>query len=334
MYVLIVAMETRKKVSILILAFNEEENMSRVFDGLGKESDKLSEYDFEFIILDNSSTDGTREVSLNHCRKNTNWKYIRYSRNFGAEASLQAGIDHSEGDAVIVFCADMQDPPEYIAEMLFKWEAGAEVVSGILNERNDDNFLKTLGAKIAYNLIYRLTDSRIPPNATSFRLLDKRVVTVLRQMREPDRYFRGLVHWVGFSQGHFGYDRKKRLAGASNAGIFYCIVYALNAIICFSSRPMHLSMFFGIFLTGLSIFSSIVYSLLFFLKPRFLAPPPPGTTTLIILALFLVGMNSLFLGIIGEYVGRIYRQGKNRPLYIVAESMNLDCALDRRNSDS
>jgi dolichol-phosphate mannosyltransferase len=137
------------------------------------------------------------------------------------------------------------------------------------------------------------------------------------------------VHWVGFKQDYFAYDRQKRVAGSSNAGILHCILYAFNAIICFSSRPMHLSMYFGLALTGLSVLSACVYGTLFFLEPTFLPTPPPGTTTLILLALFLVGMNSLFLGIIGEYVGRIYRQGKNRPLYIVAETINLEAAEDQ-----
>jgi glycosyltransferase involved in cell wall biosynthesis len=317
-------MKDRKTVSVIILAFNEAENLPQVFSRLEKQAIELvSKYDFEFIILDNSSTDDTRELSFNQCRTNPAWKYIRYSRNFGAEASLQAGLDHSTGDAAIIFCADMQDPPDYFPTMLAKWESGADVVSGILNERNDSSILKTLGAKIAYHLIFRLTESRIPPNATSFRLLDRKVVEVLMEMREPDRYFRGMVHWVGFKQEYFAYDRQKRVAGNSNAGILHCILYAFNAIMCFSSRPMHLSMYFGLILTVLSVFSSCVYAILFFVEPSFLRAPPPGTTTLILLALFLVGMNSLFLGIIGEYVGRIYRQGKNRPLYIVAETMNL-----------
>jgi dolichol-phosphate mannosyltransferase len=318
------SIQERRKISVVILAFNEEGNMPQVFDRLTKQAtDLCATYDFEFIILDNSSTDGTREISLAQCKSKTEWKYIRYSRNFGAEASLQAGLDHCTGDAAIIFCADLQDPPEYIPEMLSKWQAGSDVISGVLNERNDDNLLKTIGAKIAYHLIFQLTESRIPPNVTSYRLIDRKVISTLKGMREPDRYFRGLVHWIGFTQDYFTYDRSKRLSGNSNAGLLHCISYALNAILCFSSRPMHLSMYFGLILTTLSLLSSLVYGVLFISKPSFLAPPPPGTTTLILLALFLVGMNSLFLGIIGEYVGRIYRQGKNRPLYIVAETVNL-----------
>ena len=318
-------MSGRKKISIIIPAYNEEGNIPNVIQRLEKQAADLSKsYDFEFLVLDNSSTDRTRDLVVTHCKDHPQWKYLRYSRNFGAEASMLAGLDNVTGDAVVTVFSDLQDPPENIPVMLQKWEAGAEVVYGILNDRNDSNIVKTFGAKAAYFLIYHLTESKIPPNATDFRLMDRKVVEALRTLREPDRYFRGLVHWVGFKQDSFIYDRHKRVAGKSNAGIIYCIKFALHAITCFSSKPMHISMFFGLALTAISIFLSFVYTILFFTKPAFLAPPPPGITTLILLGLLVVGLNSLFLGIIGEYVGRIYSQGKNRPLYIIAERVNLD----------
>ncbi len=317
-------MNDRKKlVSLLVPAYNEEGNIPSVIERLTRQARNLEHlYDFEFLVMDNCSTDRTRELVLAQCVIDPRWKFLRYSRNFGAEASVLAGFDHVKGDAAIIIFSDLQDPPENIPIMLEKWRAGSEVVYGVINERNDSNFLKTIGAKIAYFLIHKLTESKIPPNATDFRLLDRKVVDSLKTLREPDRYFRGLVHWVGFKQDSFVYDRHKRVAGKSNAGILYCIKFALHAITCFSSKPMHLSMFFGLGLTSLSILGSIFYGALYFVKPSFLSAPPPGITTLIILALFLVGLNSLFLGIIGEYVGRIYRQGKNRPLYIVAEKVN------------
>lgn len=312
-------------ISIVIPAYNEEENLPVLFQRVDAMAAGLTNIcRLEMIILDNRSEDRTREIARGQCARDARWKYARYSRNFGAEASLLAGLDLASGDAVITLFSDLQDPPELIPQMIAKWQAGAEVVYGVVQERNDSSFLKTLGAKVAYRLINLLTDCRIPENATDFRLLDRSVVQVLRGMREPDRYLRGLVHWVGFRQDFFVYDRAKRQAGDSSASFIYCVKFALHAIVCFSAKPMHLAMLFGLFLTTTSLLLTIAYTILYFVRPVFLTAPPPGVTTIILLALFILGVNSLFLGIIGEYVGRIYNQGKQRPLYLVAEKLNLD----------
>jgi glycosyltransferase involved in cell wall biosynthesis len=319
-----IKLKTNKKISILIPAFNEEGNIPSLISRLDRQYEKLkSQYEFEFILLDNNSKDKTRELALEQCENNKLWKYLRYSRNFGPESSLLAGLDHVSGDATIILFSDLQDPPENFPAMLEKWESGAEVVYGVVRKRNDATFFKTLGAKIAYFLIYHLTDTKIPPNATDFRLLDMKVVKALRELREPDRYFRGLVHWVGFKEDFFLYDRQKRFAGESNANFVYCVKFAVHAIICFSSKPMHFILAAGIILTCISVIAAITYTALFFVRPPFLVPPPPGITTLVILGCLALGINSLFLGIIGEYVGRIYNQGKARPLYIISEKVNL-----------
>jgi len=311
-------------ISIIMPAYNEEANLPRLFARVGNVADQLAaSYRFELIILDNCSRDRTRELARDHCRIDPRWKYLRYSRNFGAEASLLAGLDVAEGDAVINLFSDLQDPPELIPQMLEIWQRGAGVVSGIVRERNDSSLMKTIGAKLAYKLIYLLAECKIPENATDFRLMDRSVVNVLRQMREPDRYMRGLVHWVGFQQEHVLYDRAKREGGSSSANLIYCVKFALHAIACFSSKPMHLAMVFGVFLTSTSALLGLFYLMVHLLKPSFLNAPPVGITTVILLILFILGFNSLFLGIIGEYVGRIYDQGKHRPLYIIAEQVNL-----------
>jgi glycosyltransferase involved in cell wall biosynthesis len=319
----LIQLKTKKKISILIPAYNEQGNIPSLISRLEHLYVKLkSQYDFEFLLLDNNSKDRTRELALQQCQNNKLWKYLRYSRNFGAESSILAGLDHVTGDATIIVFSDLQDPPENIPVMLEKWEAGAEVVYGVINKRNDSNILKTLGAKSAYFLIHHLTDSKIPVDATDFRLLDRKVVDALRALREPDRYFRGLVHWVGFKEDAFLYDRDKRVAGKSNANFIYCVKFALHAIVCFSSKPMHFILAAGILLTCISIIAAFIYTILFFVRPAFLIPPPPGMTTVVILVCLALGINSLFLGIIGEYVGRIYNQGKARPLYIVSEKVN------------
>lgn len=314
----------KKLISIIVPAYNEEGNMPAVFEKLAEVTDSLADkYNFEFLVLDNCSTDRTAELARRQANEDNRWKYLRYSRNFGAEASIAAGVDHCKGDAAILLFSDLQDPPEKIPEMLRMWEQGVDVAYGVVRERGDASRLKTIGAKLAYKIIYHLTEAKIPPDGTDFRLLDRKVIDALKNMREPDRYYRGLVHWVGFKQASFEYDRRARERGTSTANLIFCIKFAFHAIFCFSSAPMRLSLIFGLCLTALSIVMAIGYVILFFVRPSFLNPPPPGLTTVVILALFLVGTNSLFLGFIGEYVGRIYNQGKARPLYVVAEKVNL-----------
>lgn len=313
----------KRLISIILPAYNEEENLPGAIARINAVAESLADrYDFEMIIMDNASVDRTGTIARTQCLADPRWKYLVYSRNFGAEASMLAGLDHAKGDAVINVFSDMQDPPEYIPEMIGKWETGAQMVYGVLRQRNDYSIVKTLGAKVAYKLIHWLADTNIPENATDFRLMDRVVVDALCQMREPDRYLRGLVHWLGFRTDSFIYDRAKRVGGATSANLVYCIKFALHAIVCFSSKPMHLAMMLGLVLTLGSVFLSVAYVVLYFVRPAFLMPPPPGITTIMLFALFIIGLNALLLGIIGEYVGRIYNQGKKRPLYIVADKMN------------
>ncbi len=311
-------------VSLIIPAYNEEGNLPLVYERVTAVETLLAgRCRLEMIILDNCSTDRTRELALEFCHRSPRWKYLRYSRNFGAEASLLAGLDHAGGDAVITLFSDLQDPPEMIPRMIEIWSQGAEVVYGIVEERNDSSLLKTLGAKIGYRMINTLTDCKIPINATDFRLLDQRVVQTLRTLREPDRFMRGLVHWVGYRRESFLYNRAERMHGKTNANLIYCVKLTLHAIVCFSAKPMHFAVIFGLVTTFLAGLLSCTYVVLYFVRPAFLTPPPPGLTTLLLISLLTLGLNSLFLGIIGEYVGRIYNQGKGRPIYIVAEKRNL-----------
>lgn len=310
-------------VSIIIPAYNEEKNLPLLFERLEAVTHQAAGYRFEMLLLDNCSADETGRIATAQCEKDSRWKYVRYSRNFGAEASLLAGLDFASGDAVINLFSDLQDPPEHIPRMLEKWREGYEVVYGIVKERNDSSILKTIGAKLAYKMIRILAECKIPENATDFRLLDRKVVLTLREMRESDRYMRGLVHWVGFRQTGFEYDRTKRDGGKSTANLIYCIKFALHAVVCFSARPLHFSMMFGLVLTTASLLMGGLYGVFYFARPSFLVAPPPGMTTLILLLLFILGFNALFIGIIGEYIGRIYRQGKGRPIYVVDRRINL-----------
>ena len=311
-----------RRLSLIIPAYNEEANLPRLFERVGAVADSVRDRcRCEMILLDNCSRDRTGELAAIQCARDPRWKYVRYSRNFGAEGSLLAGLDFAEGDAVINLFSDLQDPPELIPQMLDEWDKGADVVYGVVRERNDSSKLKTLGAKIAYWLINLLADCNIPRNATDFRLMDRKVVLALRALREPARYMRGLVHWVGFEQRPIVYDRSLRVGGKSSANLIYCVQFAIHAIFCFSSKPLDLAMISGGVLTVLSLLLAVLYGVLFFVRPTFLQPPPPGITTLLLLMLFSLGSQSLFLGIIGKYVGRIYNQGKGRPVYIADKTI-------------
>jgi dolichol-phosphate mannosyltransferase len=239
-----------------------------------------------------------------------------------------AGLDHASGDAVVVLFSDLQDPPELIPEFVRQWEEGFEVVVGVLRKRRDYRLLKTIGAKIAYWLIYTLSDCKIPPNATDFRLFDRKVVDALKILREPDRYLRGLVHWIGFRRSYVSYDRAPRHSGRSTAGLWYSVRFAVNAILSFSAKPLRLATILGGFVAA----ASFAYALFAFgvhlLHLSFVPVPPRGILTIILLVSFFIGFNTLFLGIIGEYLGRIYNQGKNRPLYLVDEQLNFDATTE------
>ena len=316
---------TRRKLSIICPAYNEEHNLPRLYDrvtALFKEA--LAAYDYEVIILDNCSGDGTREKAMEICAADKRWKYLRYSRNFGFDPSITAGLDHAEGDAVITLLSDLQDPPEMIPDFVRKWEEGAEVVNGVVRERNDNSWIKSLGAVLSYKLIYHLSETKITPGATEFRLLDRKVVLALRQLREPDRYLRGLVNWVGFRRVLVPYDRAPREGGESSAGLIFCIRYALNAIFCFSAKPLQLSTYFGILVTFVSLLLALLYLFVYFFRPEFATLPPPGISTVVLLMLFGIGMQSFFLGLIGEYLARVYNQGKGRVLYIVSEKVGFE----------
>jgi dolichol-phosphate mannosyltransferase len=309
-----------KLISIAIPVYNEEDNIPKLHQRLNDVLKQLeSKYLFECIILDNRSSDKTITIAKDICFKDNRWRYIRYSRNFGSEASLLAGLDFANGDVVINLFSDLQDPPELIPKLLEKFELGYDVVYGVVRKRNDASILKTIGAHAAYWLIYRITDCSIPPNATDYRLLSKKVYTQLRELRESDRYMRGLIHWIGFNKVGIDYDREPRFLGKSEANIYFCLSFAVNAIVSFSSRPLRWVFIFGITLTFFSVILTLIYIILHFYPIHYFPVPSAGITTAILLILLVLGINSLFLGIIGEYIARIYSQGKKRPIYIVDE---------------
>jgi len=312
-------------LSIVVPAYNEERNLPLLQQRLNPVLDQLKSLgvDVEILLLDNCSSDRTREIGLEMAKADPRWKYIRYSRNFGYHNSLACGYDLAKGDALIVLASDLQEPPEQIPNMVRMWQEGYDVVYGILQVRNDSTWLKTLGAKIFYNLFSYLSDTDIPRHATDFRIISRRVIDAVKNMRESDRYLRGLVHWAGFKQKSFLYNRDPRKHGESTAGIWVSTKWALNATFCFSNKPLRAIAIFGLFVLLFSILLSLYFLYIYFFPPQFMHIAPTGTTVIVMLLLFGIGLHAVSLGIIGEYVGRIYNQSKLRPLYIIDEAKNV-----------
>lgn len=321
-----------KLISLIIPAYNEAENLPELFQRVDSVTHRVAGYEFEFLVIDNRSSDETGTLSKARCETDPRWRYLRFSRNFGAEVSLAAGLKHSRGDAVIFLFSDLQEPPECIPALIKKWEEGYDVVYGVLEHREDSSIFKKLGAWGAYKLIEKLSDVHIPANATDYRLMSRKVVDALNDCGETNRYLRGLVYWVGFEQAGIPYKRAPRRRGRSTTNLLFLLRFATNAIIAFSGKPLQMASVFGFFMLLISIFGAVLYILLLIISKFGLvpvSPPPPGWTTLILAVLFFGGMQSMFLGIMGEYIANIYREVKGRPLWIIDEQVGLSDRIER-----
>jgi dolichol-phosphate mannosyltransferase len=313
----------KQLVSIIIPVYNEDKNLPHVYERVNKVINSLPNFNFEVIMLDNGSCDKSPETCRTYVNQNPTWKYVRFSRNFGIEASFFAGANYANGDALIYLFSDLQDPPEAIPTMIQRWQEGYDVVYGVLTKRKDNLLIKTFGSYIAYRLIFLLSDIEIPINATDFRLLSRPVIDVLKTCNERSRYMRGLTHWAGFKQIGFEFKRAPREHGKSNNTVWWSIKYALNAMITFSTKPLRLASLIGIITMFMSILGAFLY-ILHLLLTRFfgftyITTPPPGWTTLVLMLFFFGGIQSLFLGIIGEYIAQIQGDTKGRPIWVEAE---------------
>ncbi len=305
-------------VSIIIPALNERDNIGPLEAELEQTLAGLP-YAFEFIVIDNGSTDGTDVEVKKICLRDSRWKYVGLSRNFGVEASITAGYRLASGEAMVVLYSDLQDPPQVIPAFLQKWREGFDVVYGVRTVRPGDARWRNAMVKGVYRLIAALADVPIPRNVGDFRLISRRVANALESCTESNRYMRGLIAWLGFRQTGVEYQRRPRVAGESKAPIGSLIVFALNAFTSFSVKPLRIFTLIGFGFVALSILAIPVYILLFLT-----GNPPAGITTLIVLALLGIGINSLGIGVLGEYLGRTYAETKRRPLYVIADSENIE----------
>jgi dolichol-phosphate mannosyltransferase len=308
----------RKLLTIVMPAMNEEANLARAYDEVTAVMAGLA-YDYEVLVIDNASTDHTGDIADALAARDPRWRYLRFSRNFSVEISIAAGLRFAGGDAAIVLFSDLQDPPELIPEFLRRWEEGYDVVFGQVRRREGDPFWKAWGARAFYRVMNVLAEVEITPNATDFRLLSRRAINALNQLGERNRYLRGFAHWVGFKRVAVLYDRRPRTAGKSKAPSLYLLNLALNAITCFSIKPLQLFSLAGFVALLGTMLLGLVY-----IGSWLFAYTVPGLTTVYLLMLANLAVMLLGFGTIGEYVGRIYIETKQRPLFLIDRTANLD----------
>ena len=301
--------------SIIAPIYNELENIPELYRRVSEIMDSTGE-PWELILVDDGSTDGSTQAIRDLAKNDEYVRPVIFARNFGHQIAITAGWDYARGDAVVIIDADLQDPPELILEMAKKWKEGYEVVYAVRTEREGESWFKVWTASVFYRLIYRITDVKIPLDTGDFRLMDRKVVDVLRQMRERHRFPRGMSAWVGFKQIGVEYKRAARKAGETKYPFRKMFRLALNAITSFSYFPLQVATFFGFASAGIAIIAIPVVVALRLAGSHFFE----GQTTTLISVLFLGGVQLISLGILGEYVGRLYDEAKGRPLYIVREA--------------
>lgn len=297
-------------LSVIIPVFNEEEIVGKTYTVL---EEVLRDVEHELIFVNDGSKDRTREIVESLLPSNPNNKIVNFSRNFGHQAAFSAGLDHAQGDAVVIIDGDLQDPPELIHEMLEKWREGYQVVYAQRNKRSGETIFKRFTAYAFYRIIGKLTSIDIPPDTGDYRLMDRCVVDQLKNLPERSRFLRGLVCWVGFKKIGVKYDRAERTAGTSKYPLKKMVRLAVDGITGFSSSPLKISFYMGAFATVVG-FGVFIWSIL----EKFLSPATtvPGWASLMTAIVFFSGVQLMTIGILGAYIGRIYDEVKQRPLYI------------------
>ncbi len=300
--------------SIIAPIFNELESLPELYSRVREVMEKTQE-DWELILVDDGSSDGSTKIIRKLAESDPHVQPLIFARNFGHQIAVTAGLDYSQGDAVIIIDADLQDPPEVILKLIEKWREGYEVVYAVRKEREGESWFKKMSAALFYRMIFRITDVKIPLDTGDFRLLDRKVVAVMNKMREKHRFLRGMAAWVGFRQIGVEYSRAARFAGKTKYPFKKMLKLALNATTSFSYVPLQIATYIGFIAAGMSIVAIPVVIILRLVGSQQLT----GQATTLIIVLFLGGVQLLSLGIVGEYIGRIYDEVKGRPLYILTE---------------
>ena len=306
-----------KLLSIVVPCYNEEAAIAETDKRLKSLCASLTDINVELIFVDDGSQDATRSLLKQMAEGDSRIKVIGFSRNFGHQIAVTAGIDASAGDAVVLIDADLQDPPEVIHQMLAKWREGFDVVYGTRAKRRGESFFKLATARTFYKILNKLSEVPIPLDTGDFRLMSRPVVEALKAMPERDRFIRGMVSWVGFKQVSLPYERAERVAGVSKYPLRKMVKFATDGILSFSTRPLQLSINLGV-LSFFVALAGIIYAVSLRIFTHVWVE---GWTALMIAVLFLGGVQLISIGILGEYIGRIFTQIKGRPLYIVQERL-------------
>lgn len=307
-------MENDKKlVTILVPAYNEQEVLYLLYDRLKTLMDEQSKYDFEILFVNDGSKDDTLKI-MQELRKNDNRIcYLNLSRNYGKETAMIAGLDYSKGDCVIIIDADLQDPPELIPEMLKYWEEGYDDVYAKRKSRKGETFMKKFTSKMYYKTLQSVTNIEIQKDTGDFRLLDRRCVEALKSMRESERYTKGLFSFIGYNKKEIIYDRDPRAAGSTKWNYGKLINLSIDGLTSFTTAPLRWAAIFGILVS----LAGFLYMLVIIFKAIFNGIDVPGYASTMVVILFLGGLQLIFLGVIGEYLGRAFYETKGRPLYFV-----------------
>ncbi len=311
-------MKASQVLSIVVPMFNEAENIGPFYERLKKVLDNNGE-SYEIICVNDGSTDATLENLLKLREKDPNIKVVDLSRNFGKEIALTAGLDFSSGMAVIPIDADLQDPPELIPQLVAKWKEGYEVVYAVRKSRLGESLFKKLTAHLFYRLAEKIMDINIPRDTGDFRLMDRSAVDALKNMRERNRFMKGLFAWVGFKQFAIYYERDPRHKGKTKWNFFKLLNFAIEGITSFSYVPLRLATYIGLVIALMSFF----YAVYIMISTLIYGNPVPGYPSLITIILFLGGVQLICIGILGEYMGRIYNEVKQRPVYIIRKTFGL-----------
>ncbi|AMV18180.1 glycosyltransferase family 2 protein [Planctomyces sp. SH-PL14] len=306
-------------LTVVIPVFNEEDCLPALLQRVLAIQSRMPNCRLELLFVNDGSVDRTgvllEEAAAAHCHV----KVVQFSRNFGHQAAVTAGIDHADGDFVCIIDADLQDPPEVIPDMLALALEGHDLVYGKRRSRSGETLFKKATAAIFYRMLRRICRVDIPADAGDFRLMSRSVVLAVRQMRETHRFIRGMVAWVGFKSAPYVYDRQERHAGTTKYPLFKMVRFATDAILSFSNLPLRISTYLGLGMTTLTLFGMVLVACLRLFTPWTV----PGISAVLFVVLLIGGVQFLILGIMGEYISRIFEQDKDRPLYLIATTSNL-----------